>query len=444
MKKSICYNALFFSALMLLVLAGCKKKPFDAPPGEIPLDIDLTTIEQLKALHTLDSIEYIDQDLFIEGVVIGDDKSGNFYKLIVIQDETGGIEVRINTTNLYNDFPIGMKIYVKCKGLWLDDYNGVYQLNGGVIDDNGTLTTVGIETALIQDYIIKGKRDQFVTPKVVNINQLSDADVSTLIQLEGVQMVKGDTSKTYADAVGKFSVNLTVEDCDNNNIILRTSGYASFAGTKVASGNGTIVGVFSVFGQDKQLYIRDLSDVNMSDDRCGGGGGGPTGDPVDEINEGFDIVSNDQDIALDGWGNFAVKGTRLWRGKIYNTTDHYAQVTAYNDSNPEMETWLVTPPIKLDVAKKLSFDSAKAFYTHDGLTVWISTNFDGTNINAANWTQINCNVASSTDGDNAWIPTGDISLAAYSGIGHVAFRYTGAGSGQTGTFRVDNVVVTYQ
>jgi hypothetical protein len=442
MKKVIRHNAFYFSALILLVLAGCEKKPFDAPPGEIPLDIDLTTIEQLKSLHTLDSLEYIDEELFIEGVVIADDKSGNFYKTLAIQDETGGIGVRINATNLYNDYPIGMKIYIKCKGLWLDDYNGVIQLNGGVIEDNGETVTVGIETLLLEDIIIKGKRDQPVTPKVVNINQLDASYVNTLVKLEGVQMVVGDTSKTYADAVGKFSVNLTVEDCDDNTIILRTSGYATFAGTKVASGNGSLVGVFSVFGQDKQLYIRDLTDVDLAGDRCGSGGGN-TGTAFDEISESFDGVDSDQDVGIAEWTNIAVKGTRLWRGKIFDT-NHYAQATAYNDSNPEMETWLITPALKLDVDKKLSFETAQAFYTHEGLTVWISTNFDGTNINAANWTQINCPIASSADGDNTWVPSGNISLAAYSGIGHIAFRYTGAGGGNTGTFRVDNVNVTFE
>jgi hypothetical protein len=42
------------------------------------------------------------------------------------------------------------------------------------------------------------------------------------------------------------------------------------------------------------------------------------------------------------------------------------------------------------------------------------------------------------------VPSGNISLAAYSGIGHIAFRYTGAGGGNTGTFRVDNVNVTFE
>lgn len=441
MKKCFSGSNTLWLAFILLIVAGCKKDPFDTPPAEVPLDIDLTTIDQLKALHTPDSLEMIEDELFIEGVVIADDKSGNFYKTLVIQDETGGLGVRINATDLYNDFPIGMKIYIKCKGLWLDDYNGVIQLNGGVVDDNGELTTVGIETPLIEDYIIKGKRDQFVTPKVVSIDQLDESLINTLVQLEGVQMIASDTGKTYADAVGQFSVNLNIEDCDDNTIILRSSGYAQFAGDKVDAGNGAITAVYSVFGQDKQLYIRDLTDVNMKGDRCGSGSN--TGTAVDEIDESFDDIGNDQDVGLDDWVNIAVKGTRLWRGKIFDS-NHYAQATAYNDSNPEMETWMITPPVKLDVPKKLSFESAQAFYTHAGLTVWISTNFDGTNINGANWTQLNCDIAAQGDGDNTWVPSGTVSLAGYTGVGRIAFRYVGSGSGNTGTFRVDNVVVTYE
>ncbi len=77
------------------------------------------------------------------------------------------------------------------------------------------------------------------------------------------------------------------------------------------------------------------------------------------------------DINLPGWANIAVKGTRLWRAQVFSG-NHYAQATSFNDTENEMEAWLITPPITLDEAKKLTFESAKAFWTHDGLTVWVS------------------------------------------------------------------------
>ncbi|MFN7119137.1 MAG: DUF5689 domain-containing protein, partial [Saprospiraceae bacterium] len=61
--------------------------------------------------------------------------------------------------------------------------------------------------------------------------------------------------------------------CNGNKILLRTSGYATFAGEKVPEGNGSIVAIYSVFGRDKQLFIRELSDISLTAMRCTSGGG---------------------------------------------------------------------------------------------------------------------------------------------------------------------------
>ncbi len=80
----------------------------------------------------------ITDDVIIGGIVCMDDKSGNYYKKIVIQDETGGIEIEIDQTNLYTDYPVGRKVYVRCKGLFLGNYFDIPQL-GATPDERGSL-----------------------------------------------------------------------------------------------------------------------------------------------------------------------------------------------------------------------------------------------------------------------------------------------------------------
>ncbi|MEZ5198727.1 MAG: DUF5689 domain-containing protein [Bacteroidales bacterium] len=52
--------------------------------------------------------------------VVANDESGNYYKTVVIQDDDGGIELKINDYDLYQTYPEGMEIYIKCKDLYLD------------------------------------------------------------------------------------------------------------------------------------------------------------------------------------------------------------------------------------------------------------------------------------------------------------------------------------
>jgi hypothetical protein len=212
-------------------------------------------------------------------------------------------------------------------------------------------------------------------------------------------------------------------------MILFTRSQATFAGNAIPTGLVTITALVSEFNAP-QLIIRNTSDVS------GGGTGGG-----EDIDESFDNVANDADVALPGWANIAVKGTRKWRGKVF-MTNHYAQATSFGDTENEMETWMITPAIELDVPKKITFESAKAFHVHDGLTVWISSNFNGTDVNGATWTKLNPTLAGASDADNTFIPSGDLDLSSFTGPVRVGFKYVGSGpGGQTTTFRIDNVKV---
>ncbi|MEL7120703.1 MAG: DUF5689 domain-containing protein, partial [Bacteroidota bacterium] len=119
---------LFFLLTLTFLSWSCVDQNFDEPPVPGLPNIEAnTTIAALKALHTIgDDDDLITDDFIISGIVVADDRSGNFFKSLIIQDQTGGLDIRINTTDLYNDFPIGMRIFVRCKDLYIGDFNGVY------------------------------------------------------------------------------------------------------------------------------------------------------------------------------------------------------------------------------------------------------------------------------------------------------------------------------
>ncbi len=280
----------FLLTSFVLIFAACVDQKFDEP--ELTTETaDFkanATIADLKKLHTeLGQFKFvkIDKDLIIEGTVIADDASGNFYKTIVIQDATAGIDIKINATGLYNDFPIGSKVLVKCKDLTLSDYNFQYQLGGGIFDNNGKDALAGIEQALIPTYIFKNGKGT-ITPRIVKLADLTDEMTSTLIQLDNVEFSKSSYT-TFADGAKKLTVNRPINDCNAGSILLRTSGYCSFANDVTSEKNGIVIGIYSVFGTDKQLFIRDPSDVRFDKNRCdgtaGGGGTGGTGGSSTEL-----------------------------------------------------------------------------------------------------------------------------------------------------------------
>lgn len=421
-----------FTFLLLITLfsvspMACVDLDFDQPPaGGFDPNIPVTTtIAELKSRHVLGKNEEITDDVVLGAVVISDDATGNFFKQLVIQDATGGIEIRVDMTGLGLQYAVGRKVYVKAKGLWLGDYNGLTQLGAGV-DASGLLR---IPSTLVTQYIISATYGNAVVPAVKTIDGLTLSDVSTLVKFENVQFISAHVGLKYAEA--SLLGNLNLEDCARKRIIIRSSSFASFANDLTPGGNGTVVGVLGIFGSDYQLTIRDLNDLSLTGDRC-----------TVVIDESFDNVGNNSNVDSPEWSNIAVKGTRLWQGKIF-MNNHYAQATAFGDTSPEMETWLITPAITTTVPKKITFETAKSFYVQDGLSVWISSNFNGTDVSGATWTQLFPTLANAGSADNTFVPSGDVNLTGIPGPVRIGFRYVGSGpNGQTGTFRVDNVKVT--
>ncbi len=163
---AICTVATFAVAVI-----SCNKK-FDAPPGFIPPNISATmSIQSLKMMHNSGSVDSISTDDIISGVVIANDSSGNFYKQIVIQDSTGGIAINIDDYNLYASFPIGRRVYVKMKGLYISENSGLLYI-GGTPDNGGTVS--GIASRLKDQYLVKGEINVPVAPAVVSIADLKN------------------------------------------------------------------------------------------------------------------------------------------------------------------------------------------------------------------------------------------------------------------------------
>ena len=262
---------------LITIQFACKKQIAEPPTMGDPALVANTTIQNLKTRYTIGQAVPINDDVIIEGVVSCDDRSGNYYQQIALQDGSGGILLRLAGSGHYANYPVGRKLYVKCKGLYLGQYNGTLQLGGGLDSNylsNGGVTLLAYN--LQPEHIYRGALNQPLEPVVVNISQLTttlqDRYVSTLIKLVGHEFNTADTSKPYADPAA--SGNRTLQACSNpsvNKITLRTSNYANFATKNLPDGNGDVIGIYSYFGSTKQLTIRDESDLQLNGSRCGTG-----------------------------------------------------------------------------------------------------------------------------------------------------------------------------
>lgn len=258
----------------ILVIAGCRKS-FDQPPysgtdPDIPTNATIASVK--KAFDNAANPSYTFTDsLVFSAIVISSDSAGNVFKTLYVEDSTGGMNIQVDASNLYSNYPKGMRVFIKMVGLSMNLYGGSYEIGQGF--SAGKLSR--IPSAIMSKYIIPGSTGHVVAPVVFDkISDITSAYQSMLIQINNVQFA--DTTAFYADstkATGYISNNVTT--CSGESAVVYTSSYASFAGKKVAKGKGAITAIYVPYNTTKELILNDLNGTaSMTDTRCGGGSTG--------------------------------------------------------------------------------------------------------------------------------------------------------------------------
>lgn len=453
MKKILSLIALL--AFGALTFTGCVRKEHDTPPDMSQHDPGLTvthSIQELLAMNpeynpaSKDDTMLITQDWVISGIVTANDQSGNFYKCIVIQDSTAGLQILIDGYSLYAQYPVGRKVYIKLKGLYLGFDGGTPVLGASINEQRGISNIMGNR---ITEHLIKANIGNPVPVDTVDLSTIETYQaqyVNRFIVIREAEF-KVYNGLTYADPLG--TTNRSVENCSGDTIVVRNSNYADFATLSLPSGKGTIAGIYTVFQsafsnkKTPQLLIRDTSDVKFNKVRCGGVEG------TIVFQQDFSSVNTSGSLVLAGWQNIAQSGPKYWYGSAYQSSK-YVRVTAFNSGADEVIAWLITPAIDLSGVSNpfLNFKSDDGYDNGAKLEVLVSTDYNGGATPwTATWTVLPANISSGhTSGYGPFVSSGNVSLNGYAGAQtYIAFRYTGAdpasGTKKTTTFDIDDVVV---
>jgi hypothetical protein len=260
----------FFACLVfILSTSACLKQASFANNINNRVD-SIVSIKSVKKLHYTGEFEVVQQNMSIEAVVVANDASNNLYKTIAVQDNTAGIMILLDGINLYQEFPIGAVLRIQLKDLILTDYRRMVQIVASIDTSNGSLQTTGIPSPLFSKHIVIVKDQPNIKPIQVNFKNLHDSLQGRLIKLSNVEFASADTNLSFADKKNKIGASRALKFCTGGTVYLRTSGYADFAGIKLPSGNGDLVGVYSVYNSEKQVFIRDTSDILLKNKRCTG------------------------------------------------------------------------------------------------------------------------------------------------------------------------------
>lgn len=255
-------------AIMTAALLGqaCSEK-FENPAPFEPVTLTPNiTIKDLKARYVSGTPYEINDSLVIGGKVNSTDEFGNFYRSFYIQDATGGIEVKIGKTTLYNEYKEGQTIYVKARHLFLGAYGGMVQL--GEKSAEARYETSYIETDLrIKETIFRGATGAKVVPaQITTSSDIHNGLLGTLVTLKNAKLVKQNMTTWARKATPELEAGYGEQSFElegGTRIVVRTSGYAKFANQPAPALNSyaDVTGVLTKFNTTWQLGLNSLEGV---------------------------------------------------------------------------------------------------------------------------------------------------------------------------------------
>ena len=263
MKNFKTYMSLIFAGA--LALTACQDD-FDDPGMVTPesswltdSSYELKTIEEIKTEYWQDADNYYEtigegtdgKRLLVKGRVISSDASGNIYKSLVIQDETGALAMSINANSMCNQYRRGQELVIDLTGMTIGKYAGLQQLGSPEDSPQYGKQTTFMPYQLFVEHSQKNGLPDLAEVDTLTVNSLSQLSggpevlrkwQSQLVRFNNCYFAEGGTA-TFAES--KQTVNRTLTLSDGGTVVVRTSGYSNFYSTVLPEGHGDVVGLLS-------------------------------------------------------------------------------------------------------------------------------------------------------------------------------------------------------
>jgi hypothetical protein len=376
----------------MLLFFACEKQydapEFIVPKYTLPKDVSLKTIADIKAMRVsatgVDSICRYNEMFIVKAVVVSSDEGGNYYKSMVVQDETGGIEIEIDRSGLYNDYPVGQVVYIDCRGLVVGNYHDLPQIGWEYQGSVGRINQLFLDKYIHKDGL--PSVDNLPAPVVItSAMELDATNVCKLVRIDNATFDPADVGQPFAG--NELTANRTLL-INGAAIEVRTSNYAKFRSMLVPAGTGTVWGILTVYASGSnntwQLMLRTKDDVK------------PFAPPhVTEVLQSFTFDNNS--LTTGGWRSEPGSSSTSWK---YATDAgqkflYHANVTATCDD------WLISPAITLNDRNGVSMVFNSKMTGEAGLQdfyqIYYSITAGASGFNEADWTLLPSNIAATSD-----------------------------------------------
>lgn len=270
--KSIYICVVMF--VLAVSVSACDYNSFDeVDPSDGHAPLPNLQIGTLRERCLSGSVELSDE-MVLSGYVTSSDRANNFYRTLMIEDNTGAAEILVGLYDLHNLYPVGAQLVVKCGGLAAELDDGLLRI--GLADRLTSYTVTYMESRVVADqHLFLSGVQVDPNPLKTTLDRLQSERIGRLVRIENLQL------DPVADTTWALPVALTGEEeprsaaikfrevSGEDSVYVYTSGYASFAGDTVPCVPVSITGILlygKIDGREVyQLKMRDEQDVQQMD-----------------------------------------------------------------------------------------------------------------------------------------------------------------------------------
>lgn len=408
--KKLFKTSLILLSLLSVLFVSCKKE-YEIPPIQVLPVGDVYTIGDLLAMPANTTFDTAS----VYGIVTADEKSGNLYKTIFIQDRATGkaIELLMNTSSAAR---IGdsVRVYLN-EEMMVNNYHNLPQIVGA---DGKGFNPDG--------HLIIYPYNKPIDPVVVTIADIKTGNYTAgLVKIENAMFL--DQGVPFCN-VGE-NTNRSLKDATGE-LLVRTSNYANFAYDLIPAGSGSLVAIASVYNNDWQLLIRSKTELDFE-------GGEPTPPaPAGEVQHLPYLQSFSSDFGT--YTTYDVLGDQKWEID-YNT----AKITGFvNSTYYANEDWLISSPVDLtevtEATMTMTYIGRYFNNFNEDVTIWVSTDYTyESNPTEATWAPVPARLSEASSWSD--FLTTDISLNDYVGqTVTVAVKYVSTET-KAGTIEIQSI-----
>ena len=219
-----------------LLAAGCGYDDFGEPhPADETAPLPNMSVATLRERCAVGPVAFSGSGVVLSGYVTTSDRADNFYRTLMLEDNSGAVEVCAGLYDLHNDYPVGCRLTLSADGLTAALDDGLLRI--GLRGGSATEPVAPMESPAIARLCLDTPSD-------------TTWAVPAAVSADG----------TPRSALLKFR-------CGADSVYVYTSGYASFAGERVPHGPVSVTGILlpgKVGGRRVyELKMRDLNDVQV-------------------------------------------------------------------------------------------------------------------------------------------------------------------------------------